>query len=526
MHTSTVDSEIHPKVMLVEDDPDMAAAMAATLQDGGYQVDRCCDGVEALEHLSQGVVPDVILLDLKMPRMDGWQFRVAQLNHRAWAGIPVIVLTGDGSAPALAIDADRFLQKPIQAAALLDTVERLLLVRERVRVEARAAELDRLSSLGVLAAGLAHEVNNPLAYVLGNLELALGRCREGAPAASGTKNASAAPRSLESLLEHALQGAERIADVVRGMSTFARPDTDRLLAMKVQDIMESSLLLMTNEIRHHARLERDYADVPPVLGNPAQLGQVFTNLLINAVNAIGKGDTSDHLIRVATRVDEDSKVIVTVTDSGIGMAPEVVGRVFDPFFSTKEIGAGMGLGLSISQRLISEMGGSIRVESALGHGSTFSVALPAHEPEVVVPLTSKIVTPLLDKRASVLVIDDEPMICELLFGFLSKHYDVTTFRSSRSALQRLLIGKPFDIILCDLMMPELTGMALYAELVRIHSEQAERFIFMTGGAFTDCAREFLASVAAPLLKKPFRNETLRDMINARLQEVSSARLYH
>jgi signal transduction histidine kinase len=510
--------------MLVEDDRDMGEAMEATLQGAGYQVDRCHDGSQALEHLSAGPIPDVIILDLRMPRLDGWQFRVQQRNREEWAAIPVIVLSADSSAPALAIDADRHLQKPIQASALLDTVERLLLARERVRLEARAAELDRLSSLGVLAAGLAHEVNNPLTFVLGNLELALRRCRNSAAPQSAA--AVGETPSLEHLLDHALQGAERIASVMRSMSTFARPDIEQRVSMNVQDIMESSLLLVANEIRHHARLERDYALVPPVLGSPAQLGQVFINLLINAVHAIGKGDPMDDTIRVATRVAEDGKVVITVADSGSGIAPEVVGRVFDPFFSTKDVGIGMGLGLSISQRLITDMGGTIRVESSLGDGSTFSVTLPAHQAAVLEPAAPRAKPAPFEKRASILVVDDEPMMCELLSGMLSKQFDVTTFHKPRAALERLLFGPPFDLILCDLMMPELTGMALHAELVRVHSEQAERFIFMTGGAFTELAREFVLGVQAPLLMKPFHADTLNDAVTARLQDLPTVPSYH
>jgi CheY-like chemotaxis protein len=294
--------------------------------------------------------------------------------------------------------------------------------------------------------------------------------------------------------------------------------------MNVQDVVESSLLLMANEIRHHARLERRYDSVPAVLGNPAQLGQVFVNVLTNAVHAIGRGSALHNSIRVTTALNGDGKVMVTIADSGCGIAPETLGRIFDPFFSTKDVGAGMGLGLSISQRLVAEMGGIIRAESTLGQGSTFQVILPAQRDSSSARENPR--TEPLQERPSILVIDDEPEICELLQGLLSRHFDVTVLRSSRAALEQLFVGRPFDLILCDLMMPDVTGMALYAELVRVRPELTGRFVFMTGGAFTTGARDFIASVEAPLLMKPFRSEILREVVFARLREQSARGRYH
>jgi CheY-like chemotaxis protein len=184
MQVLAVPNRVYPSVMLVEDDQDMGDAIAIVLQHAGYKVERCYDGTEALQQLSEGKTPDLILLDLKMPNMDGWQFRVEQRGRQEWSSIPVVVITADKSAPAAAIDADRYLQKPIQPSTLLDAVERLLLAREGVRLEMRAAELDRLSSLGVLAAGIAHEINNPLAVVLGSLELVQHCLRELGPQAA------------------------------------------------------------------------------------------------------------------------------------------------------------------------------------------------------------------------------------------------------------------------------------------------------------------------------------------------------
>jgi signal transduction histidine kinase len=505
----------HPCVMLVEDDLGSGEALAQLLDSNGYEVDRCTDGHEALRHLRRGTRPDVILLDLMMPNLNGWEFRVEQRRDPEWAAIPVIVLSADQSAQASAIDADGYLRKPIDPSALLAFVERVLHMRERHGSDARSAELDRMNSLGVVAAGLAQEINDPLACVAGNLELTQKQCSQldGQVPATAQEDV----RALARLLGHAQLGAERIADVVRKVATFARPNTEQVVPMNVQEVLESSLQLMGNEIRHHARLERDYAPVPPVMGNPAKLGQVFTNLMINAVHALGEADAAHNQIRVATRAGADAQVIISISDSGSGIPPEVVGRIFDPFFSTKAIGAGMGLGLAICQRLVSNMGGKIRVDTAPGRGATFTVVLPGSVQNTADHRNSQVAqTPPSEKRASVLIIDDEAMMIDLLNSMLQDEYQVTAFPSSRQALECLLTERFFDVILCDLMMPDLNGMDLYAEVLKERPEQAARFVFMTGGAFTDRASEFLDSIDSPPLNKPFRNDELHAIVAAHL----------
>ncbi len=507
----------HPCVMVVEDDPRIGEALAHLLHGKGYRVDRCSDGREALAHLRAGVAPDVILLDLMMPNVNGWEFRVEQRHMPEWANIPVIVMSADDSAQASAIDAYACLKKPISPGALLDSLERLLHEREQARLEARAAELDRMNALGVLAAGLTHEINNPLAFVSGNLELAKLKC--GQLEMLLPPSGQASMRDLLRLLDQAQGGAKRIADVVRGVSAFAHPDMEQVVPMNVQEVLESSLQLVSNEIRHHARLERDYNVVPSVMGNPAKLRQVFTNLLINAVHSLGDADAAQNVIRVETRLSPDNQVVISIADSGSGISADVLGRIFDPFFSTKAIGAGMGLGLSISHRLVSNMGGSITVDTAPGRGSTFYVMLQSrehvsgeHRPAIVARAASD------DARPTVLIIDDESMMCDLLRSMLQDDYDVTTYSSSRKALEQLHTDVFFDVVLCDLMMPEMTGMDIYEELAERRPDQAQRFVFMTGGTFTDRASQFLEDNEGPTLTKPFRHEELRNAIEGALRK--------
>ncbi len=509
-----------PSLLIVEDEVHVREALVELLGSKGYQVDSYADGRAALEGLREKSAPDLIVLDLMMPDMNGWEFRVEQRRDPAWAAIPVIVLTADSSAQASAMDADGYLKKPVEAQALLDTVERLLRSREQARQQVHSAEVDRMSALGVLAAGLAHEINNPLAFVIGNLELAHKRCLHLRGQLTG--QALEAAQTLAFLMDQAQHGAQRIAAVVRGVSTFARPGMEQEVAMDVQDVLESSLQLVANEIRHQAVLERDYAPVPLVVGNPAKLGQVFLNLLINAVHAIGEGKASQHRIRVSTQLTQEEQVMINVADTGTGIAPELLSRIFDPFFSTKEVGAGMGLGLAISQRLVSSMGGSIKVESAPGQGTTFSVLLPKQaqvEPRIAPPPPTAPKAMPVARRARILVIDDEAMMCDLLRTVLEDDYEVTALSSSRTALEHLLSGASYDLILCDLMMPELTGMDLYAELMRKRPALVNRIVFMTGGAFTARASQFLDHIENPRLMKPFRAGELQRLIEQQLAEL-------
>ena len=219
-------------VMLIEDDADMSEALSDVLLTAGYYVDQCADGRKALAHLQAGAVPDVILLDLIMPELNGWEFRVAQKQHPDWATIPVIVYSGDCSAEGLAIDADRVLHKPMRPETLLDSVASLLLARDRARLDARALEFDRMSSLGVLSAGLAHEINNPLAVVMGNLELGLLKFDRLAQTLD-SPHAS----EIRKLLENAQAGAGRISNIVRRVALFASADAEQTCAMDIHEVL-------------------------------------------------------------------------------------------------------------------------------------------------------------------------------------------------------------------------------------------------------------------------------------------------
>ena len=254
--------------------------------------------------------------------------------------------------------------------------------------------------------------------------------------------------------------------------------------------------------------------VPRVLGNESRLGQVFLNLLVNAAQAIPEGQADRNEIKVATRMDGTGLVAVDISDTGSGMAPEVLKRLFTPFFTTKPVGVGTGLGLSICQRIITAMGGEIRVTSQVGQGTTFTILLPGTEANLP-PAPAAPPAHVPGRRARLLVVDDEPMVAGILQQALSAEHEVVIQTQAQDAYEQIRAGARFDLIFCDLMMPSMTGMELYAELRKVAKSQAEAMVFMSGGAFTSSAMDFLAGVPNVCIDKPFDIPGLRRLVKER-----------
>nr|WP_044278459.1 ATP-binding protein [Myxococcus stipitatus] len=253
---------------------------------------------------------------------------------------------------------------------------------ERKRTQAQMMLADRMASMGLLAAGIAHELNNPLAYVLSNLEYL-----------HSTLGPRARPLSPDDMVEcrqvldDAREGAERMRQIVRQLRVFSRVEETREEPVDVHRVLDSVIQMAASEVRPRARLVKTYGTVPQVRGNEGKLFQVFLNLVINAAHAIEEGQSETNEIRITTRPDEGSRVLVEVRDTGGGIPPEHLRRIFDPFFTTKSAGLGTGLGLSICDTIVTALGGHISVESSVGVGTTFRVALNAAFPqgEVVRP---------------------------------------------------------------------------------------------------------------------------------------------
>ncbi len=392
---------------------------------------------------------------------------------------------------------------------------------ERRQSQARLLLTDRMVSVGTLAAGVAHEINNPLAFLLTSLDSAvdrlatlerseMGLAPQGAPGREGGSAASMGLADVRAAIVEAQEGAERVRDIVRDLRTFSRGDDGARAPVSVERVLESSIRMAWNEIRHRARLVRQYGGVPQVEAEAARLGQVFLNLILNAVQAIPEGDVQRNEIRVTTRVDTEGRVVAEVRDSGQGMPAAVQQRLFEPFFTTKPVGVGTGLGLYICRHIVTDLGGAIQVESAPGEGSLFRITLPPAPPQPTAAPPVVRSGPA-QQRARVLVVDDEPMIGSTLARVLSAH-EVIAVCSAREAMARIGGGERFDAILCDLMMPDMSGMDLHAALAGSAPEAAGRMVFLTGGIFTPAARAFADSIPNPMVEKPFDAGALRALV--------------
>lgn len=381
-------------------------------------------------------------------------------------------------------------------------------VTERKRMEIKLLEADRLTALGVLSAGVAHEINNPLAYVLLNLEYLK---RE-------LPKAAADPSRIEALMvrvQDACHGADRVASIVRDLRTFARGEETARQPVSLESVIEAAVNIAYPEIRTRARLERRYQTVPAVDGNAGRLEQVFLNLLLNAAQAFPEDSgEAENSIRVSLRA-EGELVVAEVADDGPGIPPELLGRIFDPFFTTKPVGVGTGLGLPICRGIVQTHGGEITVDSKPGQGATFTLSFPASKLSPIMPRKSDR-TPIdaaaVRERGRVLVVDDESVVAHTLKVLLQGEHDLIVAQSGAEALE--LLGKDpapesYDAILCDLMMPGMTGMELFEVLRREHPTLAGRVVFMTGGVSMLRVSEFLESVPNAKFEKPFDIVELR-----------------
>jgi signal transduction histidine kinase/ligand-binding sensor domain-containing protein/CheY-like chemotaxis protein len=374
----------------------------------------------------------------------------------------------------------------------------------------RLAHAEKMAAVGTLAAGVGHEINNPLAFIISNLHYAAEEVHDAGERA-GKEGAWA--EDVEQALREALQGADRVRRIVQDLKAFSRVQPQEPQRVDLQAVLELALSLADVELRHRAQVVKDYSPKLTVLGDETRLGQVFLNLMVNAAQAIPEGRTNSNEIRITTRKNEQGQAVIAVSDTGTGISPDVLPRIFEPFFTTKPVGMGTGLGLSICHSYVQAMGGDIRVRSELGRGTTFEVVLPA-APELTRAAHAASPTPVSASTVGgrLMVIDDEPLLIAALSRMLAPEHEVVTFTSARQALQELRDGAEYSLILCDLMMPEMTGMDLHATLADEAPELAERMVFLTGGAFTEAGRAFLETSHLPWIEKPFEPDALRARI--------------
>jgi signal transduction histidine kinase len=515
-------------VLIVEDDPDDADLVLLELRRGGYEPDarRVETGDEMRAAFAERTW-DLVVSDYSLPTFSA-PGALAVVKSLA-LDLPFIVVSGtigeDIAVEAMRTGVHDFLLKGNLrrfVAAIERELREAAMRAERRRIQEQLLISERMASVGTLAAGVAHEINNPLAVVVGNLQIiaqdlqTLAREVEGFPDAVRKELGDRFTRlastltSTRSSTADAEEAGERVRTIVRDLRVFSRSQEDRREAIDVHTVLESSLRMARNEIRHRARIVRQFGEVPKVDANEARLGQVFLNLIVNASHAIPEGKTDANAITITTRRAGDM-VAVDVADTGGGIAPEVLPRIFDVFFTTKPIGVGTGLGLSICHRIVAALNGRIDVDSQVGHGTRFTVTLPPARVEHAADKSGADDAPLPAKSRAVLVVEDEAAIGRTLQRLLVPHR-VTVSNRAREALQRITAGERYDVILCDIMMPELTGMDFYRQLREFDPALSDRVVFMTGGTFTESARTFLESVPNHYVDKPMNVARLRLLI--------------
>lgn len=507
------------RILIVDDEPANVRLLENVLRQFDYKHLLSTTESSRAVTLFREFHPDLVLLDLRMPAPDGFEI-LDQLQQLIPSGgyLPVLVTTADVSPEtlrrALRAGAKDFLTNPFDVQTVILRVRNLLETRvlhlalqeqnrvldERVQARTRQLlQLEKLSAMGQLLAGVAHELNNPLAVVFGQAQLLL-------TVAGGSPYA---PRA-----EKIATAAARCVRIVQNFLALARDRPPARTGVDLNAVVREAVDLLAYEL-HTDGVEISWAlapDLPSLSADPHQLHQVVLNLITNAHHAM-RATPPPRSLAVATRTTADRRGIqLTVTDSGPGIPEEIQGRIFDPFFTTKPIGQGTGLGLSFSFGIITDHGGTIRVENEPGQGARFTIDLPvaAPAPEEIRAPESRAVATLAPQR--ILVVDDEPEVAGVLSELLeSDGHTVDTARNGKEALERIA-QRPYDVILSDTKMPTLDGEGLFRELERRHPALRRRLAFITGDVLNETKRAFLERMGTPVLSKPFELNDIRDVV--------------
>jgi len=394
-------------------------------------------------------------------------------------------------------------------------------ITQQNQMERQATLNDKLATVGTLAAGVAHEINNPLTYVLANLTFLQEQFndidRHMEMKGSMDDTCKGVFKEMRSELADIAKGGDKIRDIVKGLKAFVRSNDDELEKVDLNQAVESAINMSFHIIKQKARVEKNFAvDLPHLLANSGKLQQVFINLLINAAQSMEGNNPEKNKISIRTG-RYDGIVFVEFKDTGVGIPEKVLPRIFDPFFTTKPTGVGTGLGLSVCNEILNHYGGSIEVQSAVGKGSTFTVKLPReHGPEEAV---NNPALPAEVKPGRILIVDDEPGNLDVLCKILKKCGLVISALSGLDAMGILEREKgEFEAILSDINMPDMDGMGLYKNVALKFPGLEKRIVFITGGIFSDDIKDFLKSIPNICLEKPFRIEEIRETVSRIMNE--------
>ncbi len=392
-------------------------------------------------------------------------------------------------------------------------------ITESKELRLQLQQSDNLASIGRLAAGVAHEINNPLTYTSVNIELTLDELQKTEQFSSN----SPVIDKIKKMLLDAKEGVQRVRTIVMDLKTFSRSASVSKEVLNIDKPLNSAIKMAKNEIRHRATLELNLNATPKIMANESRLAQVFLNLLVNAAQAIPMGNAEKNFIRVSSNIDENGNAKIEISDTGAGMTPEIIEKIFDPFFTTKAVGEGTGLGLSICHSIIASYNGRISVNSTVGKGTTFTVVLP---PTQVTEKTKQESTSqnikVTSTHKNIVVIDNEITLSTAINQSLKSLYQVKVFNNCKEALEYVLSKEAgtIDLILCDLMMPSFTGIDLYRSLEKSKSEILNKIIFMSGGALTEEMQTFMDQMKNRTLIKPFTIEELRGAVGRTIEQTA------
>jgi CheY-like chemotaxis protein len=335
---------------------------------------------------------------------------------------------------------------------------------------------------------------------------------------SAREDTRAKLRELSDMVKENLDGMSRIRSITNDLRTFSRIDSPEVTLVDLNECVVSACKIAFSEIRQRAHLIQALSDLPPIPASRGKLAQVVTNLLVNAAQAIPEGNVEQHRVTVRTG-HSGGEVWLQVEDTGRGIPPQIRAKIFDPFFTTKTRSQGTGLGLALCADIVRQHQGTITVSSQPEGGTRFEVRLPLDtqlKPSQPAPSTSQVVPRLRkSRRLQVLLIDDEPLVLRSLRRMLSEHH-IDTAQSGGEALELLQRKQDYDLIFCDLMMPEMDGTVVHAELERRLPALLERLVFCSGGAFTARTKQFVEQTKRPLVEKPLTRESFERVVSEQL----------
>jgi signal transduction histidine kinase len=369
-------------------------------------------------------------------------------------------------------------------------------VRRSRELERQLMRSSRLAAIGQLASGVSHEINNPISYVAANLDAVrrtTAQVRE--------RIAASHPELLESvdeariLLDECAHGVDRIAAITAELRAFSRIEKDTFESLDINDAVRAATRLTGDEIRARARLKAVLGKLPEISGDRAKLTEAMISLLVNAAASIEPGAPMANWVRVET-FERAETIVIKVIDSGRGVPRRDIERIFEPYFTTDDDPRNTGLGLSITAETVQRHGGTIEVRSELGEGT---------EIEIVLPTAGRV-------KLRLLIIDDDPVVRGSMRRILRMHHHVTIAGGGKQALEILSEDAEFDVILCDLAMPDLDGTDVYRQVARRHPAVAGRFIFLTSGISSPSTQRFIDNHGVPALQKPVAIKRLLDAV--------------